>query len=439
MLKRRFLPYIVGFCIVAFLSVSYVGYRAYQNHVDFKAFMSNAQAFNRSVEHDETHEHVHVLGEHTHGEKNTHSPAAVRSSSSLSFFQGKQGEEYVYEINGFPVYSNMPLSQEQIELREWVQTGKMTPAVEEQFAIREQYKLNVAQRVVTPDEKLHQVIVPRDSQYEEGDAILRSELVLLSRREAAKDGGSFSLEGAKLMIDGIEYPYPDEYYSIADPYERLEYTNKFAATIELDIPMDEAEKKIAAGELDVSLSESEKRFVGEQEAIAERFKMLSLESPSLSDKRPVKVSFLPDEGDGALPGWMRKNSEVTEVTESVIERVNERGINEDTDFPPFHADVPFSPSDLPGMVEPTPSRRNEVELEASKKTAPLSAESIETQLKERLSSDRFDKAQQLIDQYGSEEGLRRLREMDPDAARRFERERGEPPVPSESDDKSSTQ
>ena len=34
-----------------------------------------------------------------------------------------------------------------------------------------------------------------------------------------------------------------------------------------------------------------------------------------------------------------------------------------------------------------------------------------------------DKAQQLIDQYGTEEGLRRLKKSDPEEARRFERER----------------
>ena len=42
--------------------------------------------------------------------------------------------------------------------------------------------------------------------------------------------------------------------------------------------------------------------------------------------------------------------------------------------------------------------------------------------------ERFSKTQQLIDQYGTEEGLRRLRESDPDEARRFERERGRRPA-----------
>ncbi len=67
-------------------------------------------------------------------------------------------------------------------------------------------------------------------------------------------------------------------------------------------------------------------------------------------------------------------------------------------------------------------------------------ESIETQLKEQLSPERFSKAQQLIDEYGTEEGLRRLRESDPDAARRFERERRPPPTREAPDEvESSTQ
>lgn len=53
----------------------------------------------------------------------------------------------------------------------------------------------------------------------------------------------------------------------------------------------------------------------------------------------------------------------------------------------------------------------------------LTPQGIEAELSKALSPEHFNKAQQLIDQYGTEEGLRRLREMDPDAARRFERER----------------
>ena len=70
---------------------------------------------------------------------------------------------------------------------------------------------------------------------------------------------------------------------------------------------------------------------------------------------------------------------------------------------------------------------------------PAAAKSVEAELSVGLSPERFDKARQLIDEYGTKEGLRRLRESDPDAARQFERERGKPPVPSEPDDESSVQ
>ena len=64
----------------------------------------------------------------------------------------------------------------------------------------------------------------------------------------------------------------------------------------------------------------------------------------------------------------------------------------------------------------------------------------------------INKAQQFIDQYGTEEGLRRLRGMNPEAARRFEsdksrplfreqagRERRNPPAHDRSEDTASTQ
>ena len=69
--------------------------------------------------------------------------------------------------------------------------------------------------------------------------------------------------------------------------------------------------------------------------------------------------------------------------------------------------------------------RTEMAADLEKQLTPEmpTVESLETQLRERLSPDRFSKAQQLIDQHGTEEGLRRLWESDPEAAQQFERER----------------
>ena len=62
------------------------------------------------------------------------------------------------------------------------------------------------------------------------------------------------------------------------------------------------------------------------------------------------------------------------------------------------------------------------------------AKSVEARGWEGLSLKQREEAKQFFDQYGTEEGLRRFREMDPEAARQFERERRKPPAPSEPND-----
>ena len=69
---------------------------------------------------------------------------------------------------------------------------------------------------------------------------------------------------------------------------------------------------------------------------------------------------------------------------------------------------------------------------------PADAQSIEARGWEGLSLKQREEAKQFFDQYGTEEGLRRFREMDPEAAVQFEREERKPPVPSEPNDMPST-
>ena len=66
------------------------------------------------------------------------------------------------------------------------------------------------------------------------------------------------------------------------------------------------------------------------------------------------------------------------------------------------------------------------------------AKSVEASGWEGLSLEQRDQAKAFFDQYGTEEGLRRFREMAPEAARQFERERRKPPVPSEPNDEPPT-
>ena len=91
------------------------------------------------------------------------------------------------------------------------------------------------------------------------------------------------------------------------------------------------------------------------------------------------------------------------------------------------SDVPLS---APKAVSPHYAQPADVtELELSQEALAIPPDKppkqIENEVNAGVSTDSFDKAQQLIDQYGIEEGLRRLREIDPEAARQFER-RGTP-------------
>lgn len=455
MLKYRFIPYIVGVCIVAFLSVSYVVYRAYQNHVELQASLSDAQALNHLgwEQHDHSsHDHAH------HGEGRASTSDSEKTGMGEQMDSGQEHPyfvdrtpdgDYTYNIAGYLYASKAPMSQRSIEIQEWIRTGKMTPGVQEAMAtaeeLREEAKLNVIQTVVTPDGELRQVIVPRWEQYEEGDAILESELDPIDIEGAALAEKPWL--NSKTEIDGVWHSYPEAYYSIEDPYERREYGDKFRWSIRHGISMAEVEKKVAQGELDFSLTEDEKRRIEQREEQNKRSKLLAFAAPPFSDKPPVKVSFLPDDSPDALPGWVRKEKVYGPSGEVIhspsagapptANSVFEEDLPIDTDTDPPRADVPVSPSDLPDMVKPTrfPSSMADIEKQ-------LTPEGIEAELSEGASTDPFDKARQLIDQYGTEEGLRRLRETDPDAARQFERlasPKGKPPEQEQHDRETNTE
>ena len=63
----------------------------------------------------------------------------------------------------------------------------------------------------------------------------------------------------------------------------------------------------------------------------------------------------------------------------------------------------------------------EAELEKQLTPEPPMAAGIETQLSERFAPERLEKAREVLERYGPEEGMRRLREDDPEVATQFER------------------
>ncbi|MYE89328.1 hypothetical protein F4X33_10070 [Candidatus Poribacteria bacterium] len=437
MFKQRFSPYIIGACILVLLSVSYVSYRVYQDHVAFKMFMSNAQMFNQSVEdqhNHSSHSHMH------HSERD-----AVPSNSNqvekpgkkvIKFDSHELSSRKEYQSSDVPGFSEADLAQRAREITEWKLEGKMSPGVQESIEvakqIREDLKDMVIQKVITPDGHIHQVLRSHYSLYDDGDEVY-AEALDPSNIEAV------SMARIKIITpDGVEHFPPEEYDSIEDPYERAVYLNKFEWSIENAVSMAEVEKKVAQGELDFSLSEEDKRNIDKTEEMMARSRMLS---PNIvfpiSDKPPVKVRVISEEdvqqGD-VRRSYSSDNQRAPSRAYSETDTVSGETLLVDTEGI-------LSPSDQPNMGEPTSPPQSVVDIEKQ-----LMPEGIEAELSEGLSLDRFDKAKQLIDQYGTEEGLRRLREMDPEAARRFEsdkarpgRERRNPPTRDTSDDAASTQ
>lgn len=137
-----------------------------------------------------------------------------------------------------------------------------------------------------------------------------------------------------------------------------------------------------------------------------------------SDKRlPVSVGeelvdLLVESGDidGAATTYM--------ATQRAMENGDEFFMAEHWTDEQEYSDDPCCPDEPTQILE----TGHVHETPASQLPTPVAAKSIEAEMSEGLSPERFDQGRQLIDQYGTEEGLRRLREMDPDAARRFERE-----------------
>ncbi len=97
---------------------------------------------------------------------------------------------------------------------------------------------------------------------------------------------------------------------------------------------------------------------------------------------------------------------------------------EDIDFLPARSErAPVMPEAKPSVpsdhVHPEDGHGHEGIT--VKPPAPTAAKDVEAAGWEGLSSEQRAQAKQLFDEYGAEEGLRRLREFDPEAARRFER------------------
>ena len=142
---------------------------------------------------------------------------------------------------------------------------------------------------------------------------------------------------------------------------------------------------------------------------------------------------------GKPPPHLRgKNAQIGNAPDSI----SSESIDGDIDF------LPARSEGTPVMPEPETSVTSEHvhqkdrhvhEPPTIQSPVPTTAKGVEANGWEGLSSKQREQAKAFFDEYGTEEGLRRLRVSDPDAARQFGQERQKPPIPSEPNDESSTQ
>ena len=139
--------------------------------------------------------------------------------------------------------------------------------------------------------------------------------------------------------------------------------------------------------------------------------------------------------------YIRRDLDEEDAGAPASDTVFSEGIGEDTDFPQRRSEVSPVMSEPKISVTPEHVHQKDRHVHEPPTIHPpvrTAAKDVEADGWEGLSSEQREQAKQLFDEYGTAEGLRRLRESDPEAAEQFERDRRKPPVPSEPNDVPST-
>ena len=380
MFNHRFTSYIVGIGIIVCLSVSYFGYRAYQRHVEFEAFISGAKTFQQSIDKDSLPNVDQQIA--TRKKSDALSAMGLPSPDEKEFKGYKSMYKSRLDPSTHPVKVKLDGNPRgMIGEVERIPASEIEPEEDEGVTVWTADEM-VPQLIELPNGHVIEVLSVPGEEIQEGEAASLEEL-----------GARMAHRVTHIEMGGISYEVPID----VDPDV---FDKKVSWAHNLQVPIEEIDRLIANGELIIKLDGSPR--TPEELAINRK----------LYAQRAVKNKNRLDAKDQVPP-------------KAAINTVSEGVNSEDARRTPVHDDASLSTSDK-SVGELTPSRRSEPRIETSNKTpTPLTTESIETQLRERLSPERFDKAKQLFDQYGTVEGLRRLREMDPEAARQFER--GHPP------------
>ena len=380
MFNWRLNPYLIAAGIIALLSVSYLGYRAYQDHVEFEAFLSDAEEFQLvhattptsaagltdwQTEQRERSSVTPTRGLATNqtGQSNTRGVDVSKMAVKVKLMPPEKVAKYSHgDPNSSVVVRNSP-SLTKPGNRTWTEDNMVTQFLE------------------LPNGTVVETRIPSGMEIREGDEVSPKYIAIHTPPENTVE------------IDGVEHKIPPG-------TDRHQHLQKLFWSHELGVSVEEAERMVVNQELIVRPEGESLTF--EEEGIMAR----------LLNKIPRLASFLrserPDlyEAEPARDGPQQSPPENREIEPEEVE----------TWF-----NNPSSEPLLPGGAE----RLLPVQSDAP----PVSSQDTDT--REGLSPERFEKAQRLIEQYGTEEGLRRLREVDPDAARQFERERKAPPTSDE--------
>lgn len=110
--------------------------------------------------------------------------------------------------------------------------------------------------------------------------------------------------------------------------------------------------------------------------------------------------------------FSNKSWDMSSIVETNTPTENTTAPSRDSDYAKG-GDIPhLEPPSTDETIPPVPSRTQ-----------------LETTLKQQFSADRFNLAMDILDQYGNEEGLRRLRQSDPDFAKQIDQYRREKEIP----------
>lgn len=361
MLKRRFIPYIVGSCIVALIFLSYVGYREYQKQVEFEAFMSKVQ---------------------TTLDKETNPPEQMEAR-----LQGKATgvpattARHPIDVSVPPIQVGV-MSKEEEAAFEPVDWSKIPPELRAKMNKLDNAPMKL-QRIQTPNGNVHFIELPAGIDYSEVEITVSEDM---ARHPTFPPPGSFPQERSVRKSD------------IPEGEDVEEYLYKMDWASYLNVSVQEVGRMMERGHLP-------------QRTNIERTPVIEF---------PIEALIGDDDhsgSSGSIDDARRSGEHRAEAP------VSNGGLSEDTRRAPVPADVPtYLP--IQSYIKSKLSNLASEGLEGSK-TSALTTKSIEMRLRERLSPEHFSKAQQLIEQFGTEEGLRRLRATDPEAARQFERH---PPV-----------